>query len=613
MEQHIETPSQIPADTNAARQDGLFSRVRQLCARVPSLTRWHLATLVLLIALFAYMADRSRDEDRWSDWGFGDAQTLLSLKQWDEGGWIRNYLLFIPQGYAKVIQEFDDTNLRQHAHGTCPGSSPRIGPRLWYTHYPAGYLIPYAVLFKIGLTSKFAAQLFSGLLSVAALWMMFVTFARITNPGLAFLAVLFYGISRSFLGFADSLANLALDDLLRFCFMYAVVMSTRDEVLSRRSRWLIAAWIMEFCLSLSSFDSVFFMFAWLVGWDILEGKGLLFKKWFLFGMAPTSAHGLQFLQNVWYLGFRDAVIDIKDAFLLKNGGDAGYNAGQGRFQVVRGTIDIIFTGIFPRIEALLALIGAYAAYAAFLRDKNETRMPSLLLLLLLFLCGMMFILVLPHAARMPYEARQMMPFVSLLVASITWSFFLLFRDTLFGNFPRMPWFHPKVAKWLSAPFMLVALPIALFTWGLHILTPQAPPTYDQVKVLPDTVMAKQIGASLKTIYDAVIFDVGAFQTFWDPKYVPGYPQILPLTEYFAGSRPILCFNQMDDAVKDLTYLISNGKTRFSPVLTAPDTRVFDTVVQRLYDNGLITAKPENVIMLMGRPLADLTSIIKWKN
>jgi hypothetical protein len=615
MERRTEIPHNSFMEGSAKQQETAHVSLPLLSffSRLSSFGRWRLAMVALLLVLFVYMVDRSRDEDRWSDWGFGDAQTLLSLKQWDKGGWFNNYLLFIPQGYAKVMYGFDDPNLRHHAHGTCPGSSPRIGPRLWYTHYPAGYLLPYAVLFKFGLDSKFATQVFSQLLSLAALWMMFLTFSRITGPGISFLAVLFYALSRPFLGFADSLANQPLDDLLRFGFMYAVVMSTRDDIVSRRGQWLIAAWIMEFCLSLSSFDSVFFMFAWLVGWDILEGKGLLFRKWFLFGMAPTSAHGLQFLQNVWYLGFRDALIDIKDAFLLKNGGDASYNSGQGRFEVMRSSLEIVFDGIFPRMRVLWVLCGGYAAYLLLIRDRKETRQPSALLLTLLFVCGLMFILILPHAARMPYEARQMMPFASLLVASVTWVFFTVFRDTLFGNFPLRPWLGVNVAKFFSVPFMLAALPIMMFAWGVHLFTPQAPPTYDQIRTLPDTAIAKMIDSNLNTKYDAVIFDVGAFQTFWDPKYVPGYPQIMPLTEYYAGSRPILCFNQIDDAVKDLTYLVTNGKARFSPIITAPDTMTFDMVVQRLYDSGLITARPENVVMPMGRPLADLTSIIKWRN
>lgn len=614
MEQHTETPQQTPPDEITNHQEISHGSPAQpsVFSRISSLSRWHLAAIVLLIALFVYMVDRSRDEDRWSDWGFGDAQTMLSLKQWDKGGWINNYLLFIPQGYAKVLYEFDDPNLRQHAHGTCPGSSPRIGPRLWYTHYPAGYLIPFAALFKVGFDTKFSAQVFAQILSLLGLGFMYLTFARITNPGLSFLAVLFYALSRPFLGYADSLANIPLDDLLRFGFMYAVVMSTRDEDVSRQTRWLIAAWIMEFCLSLSSFDSVFFIFAWLVGWDLLEGKGLQIKKWFLFGMAPTSAHGLQFMQNVWYLGFQDALTDIKDAFLLKNGGDAGYNSGQGRLDVVRTSVAIIYNAIFPHLNAFWALCGGYAAYAFFLRDRKERRMPSVLLFVLLFICGMMFILILPHAARMPYEARQMMPFVSLLIAAVTWSFFRVFRDTLLGNFAEKPWLGRRFAKWSALPCLLIFIPVSLYAWGVHVTAPQAPPTYDQIRTIPDTTMAKIINQNLKTQYDAVIFDVGAFQTYWDPKYVQGYPQILPLTEYYAGNKPILCFNQPEGVAKDITYLVTKGAARFSPILTASDNETFEKVIRQLYKDGIISGHPGNVISLLGRPLADLTNVMMWR-
>lgn len=606
-------PKSVSEKAAGDQEKSSVTSANRLFSRLLSLSRWHLLTALLLIALFIFMANRSRDEDRWSDWGFGDAQTMLSLKHWDKEGWIANYLLFIPQGYAKVIREFDDTNLRQHAHGTCPGSSPRIGPRLWYTHYPAGYLVPFAALFKVGIESKFAMQLFAELLSLLALGMMYLTFARITTPGLSFLAVLFYALSRPFLGFADSLANLPLDDLLRFGFMYAVVMSTRDELVSRRKQWLAAAWAIEFCLSLSSFDSVFFIFTWLVGWDLLEGKGLQLKKWFLFGMAPTTAHGLQFLQNVWYLGFKDAVIDIKDAFLLKNAANSSYNSGQGRLDVIKGSIAIVFNGIFPRKEVLWALCGGYAAYALLIRNRSEKQMPSPLLFILLFLCGLMFILVLPHAARMPYESRQMMPFAALLAAAVTWAFFRLFRDTLFGNFSCQALCGIRVVKWFSAPCLLILLSIWLVTWGTHLLTPQQPPTYDQVRGLPDTAMAKEMKRHLETTYDAVIFDAGAFQTYWDPKYVPGYPQILPLTEFYAGNRPILCFDQPDDIVKDLTYLVTNSRTRFSPVITASDAETFDKAIQKLYQEGIITAKPEQVLQVLGRPLADLTNVVKWRN
>ena len=111
----------------------------------------------------------------------------------------------------------------------------------------------------------FAARLLSIVLSVAALGIMYVLFARITNPAISFISVLYYGLSAVFLGYADSLANQPIDDLLRFGFMLAVVLSTRAATEQLRNRWLVAAWIMEFSLSLASFDSVFFLYTWLIG------------------------------------------------------------------------------------------------------------------------------------------------------------------------------------------------------------------------------------------------------------------------------------------------------------------------------------------------------------
>jgi hypothetical protein len=366
---------------------------------------WKISLGLFLAVLLFFLSARASDLYRWSDWGFGDAQTMLSLRQWEEGGWLANDLLFVPQGYAKVDKLFDDPPLRHHAHGTCPGSSPRVGPRLRYTHYPAGYLIPYAVFFRLGLDGLFDVRMLSILFSLAALTLMYIVFSKITSPAVAFLSVLFYGLSPAFLGYADALANQPLDDLLRFAFMLAVVLSTRAGSARGRKWWEILAWGLQFMLSLASFDSVFFLFAWLIGWDIIEEKGFRGKRYLLYGLAPLAAHSLQFLQNVWYLGIHDAVIDIRDAFLLKAGTDANYNLGQGRPVIILSSLGILLNNLYNPGEFIAILLGLYAVYSWFVKSPDEGRLPSMRLLIVLFFCGLPFVLVLPHAARMPYEAR----------------------------------------------------------------------------------------------------------------------------------------------------------------------------------------------------------------
>ena len=78
-----------------------------LLGRIKGANPWHLALGIFLLFLLIVLSVRADDEYRWSDWGFGDAQTMLSLRQWEEGGWFHNYLLFKPQGYSPVIDLLD--------------------------------------------------------------------------------------------------------------------------------------------------------------------------------------------------------------------------------------------------------------------------------------------------------------------------------------------------------------------------------------------------------------------------------------------------------------------------------------------------------------------------
>lgn len=606
-----------------------------LISRVKRINPWHVLLGIFLAGLLLFLSVRASDDYRWSDWGFGDAQTMLSLKQWEEGGWFHNYFLFKPQGYANMVDLLDDPQLRQHAHGTCPGSSPRIGPRLLYTHYPAGYLVPYAALFRIGLDSLFSVRMLSIIFSVSALILMYRVFSIITAPGISFFAVVFYGLTPTFLGYADTLANQPLDDLLRFGFMLAVVMSTRAESELHRSRWLISAWVIEFALSLSSFDSVFFIYAWLVGWDVIDRKGFRLKRYLIFSLAPLSAHGLQFMQNVWYLGLRDAAIDIKDAFLLKNAADPNYNSGEGRVDVIIGSVGILFRNLYTPPYFVAALAAIYAGYAMLIKDDTENRMPPSLLLVLLFLCGMCFVIVLPHAARMPYEARQMIPFTSLLVGALTYSVGLELSNGLRAQSEAST--KKEKLRRIGRPFyLLIAATLSLLFWYKFIQQDRQPVYYipdeqtdrrfaEEIELrgrydllhfrgLRADVLFAEWLSGVRTPYDPVFFSLSGFQIFWDPKYVPGYPQIMPITEYYTGSRPVLCFNAPQSAAEDILRLMRSGSQRFSPILVANDPGAIEQAIVALKERGgLVTMVPPSALYsFMDRYALDLTPYLKWE-
>lgn len=602
-------------------------------ARLRKINPWHITLSVFLLCLLVFLSVRASDKYRWSDWGFGDAQTMLSLRQWEEGGWFKNYFLFAPQGYAKVCSIFDDPQLRHHAHGTCPGSSPEVGPRLLYTHYPAGYLVPYAVLFRLGIDSLFAVRMLSILFSITALIMMYMVFSRITGPGVSFFAVFFYGLTPTFLGYADTLANQPLDDLLRFGFMLAVVMSTRAGSPDRRKIWLITAWIAEFVLSLSSFDSVFFVYVWLIGWDIIDGQGFRIKRYLLFSLAPLSAHGLQFLQNVWYLGLRDAVMDIKGAFLLKNAADPNYNLGQGRMTIIRDTIFILFNNLYNPSLFVLVLSVLYCLYFLLVKERSDRQMPSILLLALLFTCGLSFVIILPHAARMPYEVRQMIPFAALLAGGFTYSFPKEFGNSIHGSADNETSGFGKFRKLARPVYLLISAIFLMVFWYRFMLNDREPVYYipdestdarfaqeietgNRFDLMPfrslraEVLLAEEL-RKIRTAYEPVIFSIDGFQLFWDPKYVPGYPQIMPITEYYTGSRPVLCFNFAEGLIDDLEYMVKKSPSRFSPLLVSNNFDLLRQIAETLASRGLLTAFPPSPSNVMGKFVLDLSDYMAW--
>lgn len=596
--------------------------------------KWYIVVGIFLLCLLLFFSIRASDEDRWSDWGFGDAQTMLSLRHWDEGGWIYNKFLFVPQGYAKVVYMFDEHEVSQHGHGICPGVSHRVGPKLRYTHYPAGYLIPYAFLFRLGLEDIFYARMLSLLLSFGAVILMYIVFSKITGPGIAFFSVVFYVLSPPFFGFSDSIANQPIDDFLRFAFMLAIVYSTRTDSLQQRRLWMISAWIFEFLLSLSSFDSVFFVYLWLIGWDILERRGFRWKTYLIYAMAPITAHSLQFLQNVWYLGFDDTITDINDTFLQKTRGDripGGEPHGPLMMRWV--SIQILFSNLYRPAILIAVMFITYILYARFLKDKNDKELPSLLLLIVLLFCGLIYLAVLPHGARMPYEARQMIPFTALLVGGITWSFLKEFKYAVHRNPAHLIDEESALRKRLILPYLLLSAIMLLLLWYIFIFLDRSP-VYKMPKepvnitftedagtlhrsmwtnnLFSDVILAKGINEHLFTTYEPVIFSVWGFQTFWDPTYVAGYPQVNPIIEYYTGSKPILCFDEPGLLASDLIYLLRRSPYKFSPVLVTRDDAYIENVLSILQKEGVLRLWPSTYHSVMGRYLLDLTDYLNWE-
>lgn len=544
----------------------------------------HIPFIIFISFLFIFLSVRAQDEYRFSDWQFGDAQTILTLHQWEKEGWLKSKLLATPQGYAKAIYILDEPALRHHAHGICPTSSPEVGSRLRYTHYPSGYLIPYGLLFKLGLKDTFFLKMLSVVFSVGALILMYALLSKITSPTVASIAVIFYSLTTAFLGYADSLANQPWDDLLRFASMLFVV-------LGQRRIFLVWAWIIQFVLSLSSYDSVIFVYLWLILWDFLQQRRFRWRLYLMFALAPLCGRILQLLQNAWYLGFSAALTDIKDIFLQKSVFDKGLASGL--ILSFKTTVETLHNLYHPTVIILLMLI-LYGSYSLFVKKGKDIRgLPSYGLLLTLFLCGIGFILILPEGAKMKYEMRQMAPFMSVLVGGFTVSFFREIK-------PR------------TQPVYLALAGIVLVAFGWNFIRLDRKPMYHNhiIKDHPDIVLAQGI-RTLATKYDAIIFSIEGFQSYWDPNYQPGHPQIQPVTEYFTGLKPILTFIQPAISARDLLYMLKNSRYKFSPVLVAYNRQYIEEVVSILYKEGVLKDNPSAPYIIAGRYVLVLNDGLKW--
>lgn len=270
--------------------------------------RQNILILALILILGLYLGIKSFG-DGWDGWGCCSAQTLMSSQYWAKDGFIKNHLLFIPRPYSKLIGYFDEPEFRNRPIETLNGELAR--GRLYYTHYPPLYLTPYALLAKIGFTSRFVFRIFALLISLSGLIFFYWFIKLISDKTTAIIASTYYGFSFTFLNYADSLANQPFT--IFFTFLILVLSILADRNFKNRKIYLyynLAIWLTYLTLSLSSYDTTFFVFAWLVLYDAIILKKFIWRKWLFWALAPILAFTLQIFQNVWYLGFVDAMRDI---------------------------------------------------------------------------------------------------------------------------------------------------------------------------------------------------------------------------------------------------------------------------------------------------------------
>ncbi len=509
---------------------------------------------MLFVILVVYLGTKALREDAWDGWAVGSAQIAMSTKHWVEDGFVYSKFLLLPIGYSKTVRYLDEPEMRHHARGTITGEI--IGRRLYYTHYPPGYLIPYALLATFGFEERHWLTLLALVFSLGGLTLMYILFCLISNKTLAFLATLYYGASTMFLDYAGTLSNQSFDDLLRFLILVLSVLAVRQVSGSKKYRiYNVLLWVFYFILAISSYDSTFFIFVWLVGLDIITFRKFLWKRWLFWASAPVAAFLLQMAQNAWYLGFHDMLLDAYGSFKFRAGTGPGSN-------IFTRHIRAIFSPLthLTDFRARFAIPLVSAVFLLFWKFRNTVssyEWPKIKILVLFALAGFAYPFIFTSSGYFPYQGRQMAPFVGLLIAC---SMIVIFK-----NIKKETIKKPSVVILLVVFFALTA--------GLWFS--QGARTYAYVKDWPNNKVDKNIiefAALLKNIRDdndAVVFRMDNTEPY-------RYSQIAAVTEYYID-MPVLSFKNTSDLIDDFKWLKNRSEFPFYSIILVNSSEEAETI------------------------------------
>lgn len=525
--------------------------------------KYHAPFIALFIVLAVYLGLKTLPEEGWSGWGEPSAQTLLTLEHWANDGIVHHKFLYIPIGYSKSVKYLDDPELRQHARGTVTGFL--IGRRLYYTHYPSGFVLPYAFLRKAGITERHAFRLLSLAFSFGGLVFLYVFLNRVTNPLVAFFAALYYGVSTMFLDFADTLNNQPIDDLLRFAILAVSIGSLYAEK-GKRCALTFFTWLLFLALALSSYDSTFFIFAWLVGLDFvawLGGKNenpFQIKKWAFYATAPVIGFSMQMLQNWWYLGTEDMLLDLKGVLETRTGaGGGGGGLASGILKHLKAVLTPfkLMTGLSSGYA--VALVAIVSTAFLFLRKKFVDRWPEFTVFLLLLIAGSVFTFLFAKSEDLNYQGRQLAPALGLIVGVGTTMMIRFFAS-------------PGLVKKSNAGFVALILSSAAI---IVLWYAQVERTVSYVKDWPNHA----VDASVLSAYKGMkaLSNNDGFIFYIDTNSDKDFPQPPPSFEYYTG-KPVLFFKNPEDALRDLIALKKKSEFPFDAIVSSPQSEAVEQFI-----------------------------------
>lgn len=508
-------------------------------------------TKVLFLGLAIALTARLFTGERFSEWEFGDAQTLMASQHYAEEGFLPLKFLWVPQGWSHLSPRLEEAPVRQHTQGS---RQPGLTPHRLYTHYPSWYAVPYGLFAQAGARAPWIYQLWALALSLLGLFFFHRLVSRVGSASFALLTVTAYTLSPGFLGYCDSLATMPYDDGLRFACLALWVASPGSRIVY--GLYALAC--------LTSLDSVLFIPIFCLGYAFWERRRLrpALLGFFLAGLAAGLVHGGQ---TALYLGVTETIQEWASCLQMFGG------PGNGRW----GALDELARRSLglgaPGLSAVAALTLTGALF------RGHRLVPAFRLAFLLLLAGLAFPLALPgKIAPMPYEVRQLAPAASVLLAIVIW----LVTESLTRRLPSAR----RVLLPLSAGVALLWVGNLLYDdvrWSLA-RTLDLPARSRVDRNLTDLFRA----ADARYPGDKVMAQFGSWLPPWriDGKWV----QVHPLVEYESRAL-LLSFQTAADLARDMRYLWERRRQPVTVlVLYAPEPSALSRLAFAWESEGYLT-------------------------
>lgn len=554
--------------------------------------------LTYLLVLFLALTLRTTQDQRWGEW-FGSPQTLLSMEYWQQDGWLAHKLLFIPQGYYSQHADLNDPKLSHHLHGGSVYSvqAQKNIPTSHYTHYPAGYLIPFTALRALELTDHRWFHLLANLISCLALYFYYLTFRFWCNHRIALIFIIFYSTNAIFLAFSDSLANHPLDDLLRALLLFSWTKFYCATIKGQNIfRYYFLTCLLQLFLSLSSFDSILFIAVWFIGGQIFFFKKINWRQFVLALFITIFGFLINGLQNSWYLGFNLAAQDLIQAFFMRGGGFNLFSR--------LDTLLLQVNRIFPSGGLGILIILISYLILRFFHGKQTSKLNIILkptkfqIYILLLLGGIAFPFLLPNGGIMIYQGRQLLPFFALFIADWTSSYWSRPSPNIISGISNV--YLRRLM--MSFSFFLLSL-----IWGQnfyygwqhsnHLITQtnyaqRIFVSYDISKSqieLAQHLNIKNASNLIENNSEQIVFTLKGFEKYFNQNQEFG--QIDPVLEHYSQAM-ILAFVKADTLIHDLNLLWEKNPSLMI-TLVSSDKNVMNDLVEKVNSLSLIHKRSQH--------------------